>query len=457
MNDTETDSTLVRTAAESVWSPSHRGLTAGLVATITLFASESLAVSTVLPDVAKDLGRGGYGAVFSLFFLGSIVGVLIGGPAADRYGHRRPFLAVAALFAAGLAIGGMAPTMWVLIVGRFLQGLGAGASSPIIYAAIGRSYTEAAQIRMFAVTSTAWVVPGVVGPALAGVVSDRFGWRWIFLGLIPLVAIATIVTLPRLEGRPIKANVSVPFRPTDIARFTIGAGLLLAALASSSLLLASGLGVAGGVVALGAAHRIFPEGIIRLRRGTAATVALRGLLTTVFIVVDAFVPLVVSGIRGRSVLVSSAFVTTTTLAWTVGAWVAARWQKRRGSAWLVRCGFLTLSIGMLAELVLVFGRVPLGYGLIGAVLVGIGMGLAYAPMTTVVLALAPEGQQGTSSSSLALSDGLGFSFGAAAMGALLTVGTHLGWADNTPYVVLWPLMAALALLGVFAANRMTVG
>jgi MFS family permease len=446
----------VRDPGDSVWAPSRRGLTAGLVATITLFASESLAVSTILPDVAKDLGRAGYGAVFSLFFLGSIVGVLVGGPAADRYGLRKPFVSVVVLFAIGLIIGGLAPTMWLLIVGRFLQGLGAGASAPIIYAAIGRTYSEAAQVRMFAVTSTAWVVPGVIGPGLAGVVSNQFGWRWIFLGLLPLVALATIVTVPKLENERATGEIAVPFRASDIARFTIGAGLLLAALASNRLIPAVLMAVVGIAVAAGSVRRVFPPGLLRLQRGTAATVALRGLLTVVFIVVDAFVPLVISSIRGRSVLVSSAYVTTDTLAWTVGAWIAANMQQRRGAAWLVRQGFLALAIGTVLELVLVFRSIPLGYGFFGAILVGLGMGLAYAPMTTVVLALAPVGQQGTSSSALALSDGLGFSFGAAIMGALLTVGVHLHWHELTPYIVLWPITAALAMIGFFTAHRLNV-
>ena len=442
---------------DSIWGQRQRGLTAGLVATITLFASESLAVSTILPDISKELGRAGYGAVFSLFFLGSIVGVLVGGPAADSYGLRGPFVSVVILFAVGLVVGGFASTMWMLILGRFLQGLGAGASSPIIYAAIARTYSKAAQVRMFAVTSTAWVVPGVVGPGLAGLVSDHVGWRWVFLGLLPLVALAAIITVPKLDNTASSGVAAVPFRAVDIARFTIGAGLLLAALAGSALPIGALLALSGIACGAGSARRIFPAGLLRLEPGTAATVALRGLLTWAFIMVDAFVPLVISGIRGRSVLVSSVFVTTTTLCWTIGAWIVDRLQQRHGPAWLVRRGFLLLAIGTLVELLLVFRSVSLAYAFVGAVIVGLGLGLSYAPMTSVVLALAPEGQQGTSSSSLALSDGLGFSFGAATMGAVVTIGTHLHWHEATPYVLMWTAAAAVALLGAFAAHRMDVG
>ena len=84
---------------DGVWSPGRRRLTIGLVVTITLFASEALAVATVMPDVALDLGRAGYGAAFSAFFLGSVVGALVGGPAADRYGPAPPLAVAGLIFA----------------------------------------------------------------------------------------------------------------------------------------------------------------------------------------------------------------------------------------------------------------------------------------------------------------------------------------------------------------------
>ena len=87
---------------------------------------------------------------------------------------------------------------WLLVVARVVQGLGAGTVPAVAYACIGRSYPPSARPRMFAVLSTAWVVPALVGPALAGVVARGLGWRWVFLGLLPLVAIAAVMTLPAL-------------------------------------------------------------------------------------------------------------------------------------------------------------------------------------------------------------------------------------------------------------------
>src|SRR5271165_7303300 len=87
-----------------LWAPQRRALTLGLVLTITFIASEALAVVTIMPVVARDLGGLSlYGWVFSAFMLGSVVGIVEAGRQADRYGPGRPFLGGLALFGAGLA------------------------------------------------------------------------------------------------------------------------------------------------------------------------------------------------------------------------------------------------------------------------------------------------------------------------------------------------------------------
>ena len=119
-----------------MWAPQYRGLTAGLVLTITFVAVEALAVLTIMPRVARDLGGVSlYGWVFSAFMLASLVGAVAAGRDADRVGPTRAYLAGILLFGSGLAVAGLAPSMAVLVVGRSLQGLGAGAIPAIAYVA----------------------------------------------------------------------------------------------------------------------------------------------------------------------------------------------------------------------------------------------------------------------------------------------------------------------------------
>src|SRR5215471_7888667 len=182
-----------------LWSRQRRALTTGLVLTITFIASEALAVITIMPVVAKDLrGLSLYGWVFSAFMLGNVIGIVTAGRQADRYGPARPFIGGLVLFGVGLAIAGLAPTMLVLVGGRALQGIGAGAVPAVAYVAIGRSLPESLQARMMAVLSTAWVVPGLVGPAISAAVASLIGWRWVFLGLLPVVAVTGSMALPAL-------------------------------------------------------------------------------------------------------------------------------------------------------------------------------------------------------------------------------------------------------------------
>ena len=150
-------------ADENPFGPRRIGLTIGLLLTVSCVAFETLAVATVLPAVVADLGGIDlYGWTFSAFLLTQLVGIVISGLLADERGPIWPFALGIVLFSVGLLVGGLAPSMPALIAGRALQGLGGGAISSIAYVAIGRGYPEGAKPRMLALTSTAWVVPGLV-------------------------------------------------------------------------------------------------------------------------------------------------------------------------------------------------------------------------------------------------------------------------------------------------------
>ena len=157
----DSDPTTAR-QSNSLWSPDRRPLTVGLVLTITLVAAEALAVTTAMPIVARELGGLElYGAVFSAFFLGSLIGITIIGGLIDERGVLFPFVLGLGLFTVGLLVCGFATSMPMVVVGRFIQGIGGGAVPPVAYVAIGRSLPGHLRPRMFATLSGAWVVPGL--------------------------------------------------------------------------------------------------------------------------------------------------------------------------------------------------------------------------------------------------------------------------------------------------------
>ena len=218
--------------------PGLRGLTLGLVSTITLVALESLAIGTVMPLVADELGDLQlYGWVFSAFFLGNLIGVVVAGGALDRMPLGRPFAIGLALFATGLLVGGLAQSMPMLVGARFIQGLGGGAVAPTAYVAIGRCLPERLQPQMFAMLSAAWIAPGVIGPSIAAVVGEGPGWRWVFLGLLPLLAVAGGLALSALRHVPAAAPpaehaaaVATIRRLPNALLAAAGAGILVASI-----------------------------------------------------------------------------------------------------------------------------------------------------------------------------------------------------------------------------------
>jgi MFS family permease len=430
----------------------HRRLTVGLVATVTLAASEVLVVSTVLPRVARDLGLGGYGPALSAFFLGTVVGVLLGGAATDRFGGRRPFLAATALFGTGLVVAGFAPSITVLVLARTLQGLGSGVYEPVGYAAVARCYAEADRVRMFTLIATAWVAPGAVGPFLAGALADTVGWRWVFLGLLPLVVAAAVLTAPALPGRAPPDGEIRRLPVADALAVATGAGLLLTALNSTRWIIAGALASAGLVIG-SRTRRMLPAGVLRLRPGLPAAVALRGLLTLSFITVDAFTPLAVTSVSGKSVLVAATAVALNSLTWALGAWLADRLLPARQPQTLIRAGFALIAVGIGVALALLVPALPLVVGFAGGALAGLGLGLAYSPLSVVVLTASEPGTEGSASSALLLFDNLGFTFGTALVGALVAAGARARWDAAMPLAVGWSSAAVVAVLGAGLTRR----
>jgi MFS family permease len=445
-----------------LWAPQHRALTTGLVLTITFVASEALAVVTVMPVVAKDLGGLSlYGWVFSGFMLGSVVGIVAAGREADRRGPAVPFVAGVVLFGSGLAIAGLAPSMPVLVAGRILQGVGAGAVPAVAYATIGRSLPEALRARMMAVLSTAWVAPGLAGPAVSAEVARLFGWRWVFLGLLPVVAVAGGIAIPALiRLGPPAASQAKEHRFTDGLRTAAGATMVLAglSLAAGSGAIPAGLALiaAGGLVGLPALRRLVPPGTLAGWPGLPATIASRGLLTFTFFGADAYVTLTVTALRHRSPVVAGIAVTGATVAWTAGAWMQARlsgsWEGRR----LVRAGLAVVLAGIAGMMVLVLvPSVPVAEGLAAWTVAGLGMGLAYAPLSLMMLQKALPGHEGQASASLNLADVLGTAIGIGAGGA--AVAATAGGDLRLGVFAAFAIPGAVGLVALVFTRRLPAG
>ncbi|MGH2470789.1 MAG: MFS transporter, partial [Candidatus Limnocylindria bacterium] len=356
-----------------------RGLTVGLVLNVTFVAFEALAIATIMPLVAADLGGIAlYGWVFSAFLLADLVGIVLAGELADRFGPALPFGAGLAVFALGLLIGGLAPSMPVLVAARAVQGFGAGAIPAVAYVVIGRTYPDALRPRMFAILSTAWVVPGIAGPALAAFIGDNVGWRPVFLGLLPLVIVAGSLALRELRSVPGNPDRVARGVLVDAVRVAVGAGLALGGLQARDILISPALIAIGLVLGVPALRNLLPPGTFRARGPLPAAVLSRGILTFAFFAADVFVPLTVTTIRGESVILSGLALTGGTIAWTTGAWIQERTVLRVGAAPLVQNGFLLIAVGIAGMGLVLTGAVPAWLCVPVWSIAGLGIGIAYS-------------------------------------------------------------------------------
>jgi MFS family permease len=448
--------------ADGLWSPGRRALTLGLVLNVTIVASEALAVSTIMPIVARDLGGLDlYGWVFSGFFLGNLLGIVVAGMLIDRGSLSRPFLMGIGLFSLGLAIGGLSPSMPVLVAARVIQGFGAGAIPAVAYVSIGRALPERLRPTMFATLSTAWVLPGVIGPSVAGVVAETLHWRLVFLGLLPLIAIAVVLVLPALRtvAPPPESAAGEHLVATDSRRrlplatvLVAGAGLIVGGLSNVGPAPIAFVGI-GLLVATPAFARLTPRGTLRASRGLPAAVLVRGLLTFAFFCADAYVPLAIQEWRGLPAVVSGLVFTASTLAWTGGSWIQAHRIERVGPRRFLAVGSLVLIVGVLGFATILIPTVPLIVGVVTWSIAGLGMGFSYSTLSLVVLREAPPEEQGSATAGLQLSDVLGTSLGTGLGGALVAAGIRAGSPGWVGLAETFGVAAAVAVVAFVVSGR----
>ena len=196
-----------------------------------------------------------------------------------------------------------------------------------------------------------------------------------------------------------------------------------------------------------------PPGTMRARAGLPGIVATRGVLTFAFFTTDAFVPLAMTSVKGVSAFVGGLALTSAAVVWTVGSWVQDRYVYRVGPRRLVRIGLVTLAVGAAATLLALLPGVPVPVAIVAWGIAGLGMGLAYSPLSVSALAEAEPGREGTATSGLQLSDGLGTALGTGVAGVLVAAGVAVAGTEGPGIVAVFVVTVVVAGLGAVLAGR----
>ncbi|WP_457946772.1 MFS transporter [Pseudarthrobacter sp. alpha12b] len=452
-----------------IFSPPYLWVTVGTCALVFLAAFESLAVTTIMPLVSRELNGG---SLYALAFAGplatGVIGMVGAGNWSDRRGPAMPLYSSVALFVLGLLIAGTSVSMPMLVGGRLVQGLGGGALTVALYVLVARFFPGPLHPRIFAAFSAAWVIPSLVGPFAAGVVAQVFSWHWVFLGVVGLVIPALVMIVPVLRGLNEPEETSLPAekgQPQDTAAsghtatpWALGrlGWAVLAALAVLGLNLSADasipdfpaatalLAVAAVVLALVAVRPLVPAGTLTARRGLPSVILARGLASASFFGAEVYLPYLLIDQYGFPPTLAGLTLTGGALAWAGAAAVQGRLGSRLPHRSAVQTGSLMVLAAVLLALATTALHWPAAIAIAGWVLAGGGMGLLYPRLSVMTLALSTKADEGFNSSAMSISDSLGGALSLATTGIVFA-------AFTTPVQSFAGVFAFTAAIGVAAA------
>jgi len=460
-------------------------LVLGLLTLELVGAVQALITVAILPTVSGDLGMARLAPwTFTASSCAAIAAFAVSGRWVDRAG---PLVALALgipLTAVGLLLAALARSMPVLVGARAVEGFGLGLQGTVALSAVATMFAPSVRPRLLALTSTMWVLPGVVAPGLGIAVTAAVGWRWVFAGFLPLLAVAALLVLPPLRALT-APGTHAPFATagsrTQPAMTTAAVASRLALAVGAAAVLAV-LQVPGGaavrvpLAVVGAA--VFGWGVralvlveLRGRLGRDLAVAMLAgfCIGGAYFGTDSVLPLVVHA-HGGSTYVAGLALTAASVAWAAGSWWQTRLLRTRSLRAVLRDGAVLLAVGILATSL---AQAHAGSRWIAAVPVALGvaalgMGLCYPTVSLLAVGGRPAlgslpdtgSEQPDGRGTAGTGDAAGLTLLAGALGPAVSIGS-LGVFASTggrsgeivSAIALVGLAAAAAVLGALGRTR----
>jgi len=176
---------------------------AGIMLTMFLSALEQTIVAPALPAIGKSVGDlDDISWVVTAYLLAATAATPLFGKLTDIHGRRTIMLLAIAIFIVGSLACALAPTLWILVVGRGLQGIGGGGLIPIAQTIIADLLSPRERPVAQSYTSIVFMSASILGPVLGGLLTDHLHWSFIFWINVPLGAISMVMTARALRRLP---------------------------------------------------------------------------------------------------------------------------------------------------------------------------------------------------------------------------------------------------------------
>jgi EmrB/QacA subfamily drug resistance transporter len=363
---------------------------------IFLIANDFTALTVALPAIESELDTSLNRVQWVINGYTVIFGVLIvtGGRLADMFGRKRFLLIGAAVFAGFSLLGGLAPSIEVLIVARALMGIGGALLWP---AALGLIYVILPDDKAGFAGGLVLGIAGIgnaFGPLLGGLLTDVLSWRWVFFLNVPIAVLAMVVTYRQVSESLAPGERHIDYR--GIATLSAGVILLLVGLDQGT---ASGYGSAVIVamfvvsavllVAFAFVERdkgevaLLPHSVIANRQFAGACAAVM-LLSASFFAIALYLPQFMEKQLEWSAVAAGLGLLPFMAVFAATSFVAGPLYDRLGARRALTIGAACIVVGILA---LSFLDASIGYTSLvpGMIVAGVGVGLFYSAVTTTAV------------------------------------------------------------------------
>jgi MFS family permease len=405
-----------------------------LLGGVLLHSMNVLVTATLLPSIVADIGGANLMSwPTTAFVASSIVAATGTGIVSSAVGNRRAFCGGAVIYAAGALWCALAPSIGLVIAGRFIQGLGGGLLSALAYVLVRTIFPEGLWPRVFGLFAGVWSVSVPVGPLLGGLFAGYGNWRGAFFavtGVGFLLSVAALLILPAKAEDDDTTPRTFPLLRVvlicaAIALLSLASVLTGPAIKSAFIVAAIGAFLLMLRIDRGAARALLPSDAFSLRSPTGAGLWIVLLLSVAYSPLAIYVPLFLQRLHGLNPLAAGYMVAEASLAWTVAALAVAsltdKWPAR-----LIVAGPLAMSVGLLGVAV-AMAPGPIVALLLPIALIGAGIGVSWAFILQHVMSGAKKSEENIAAASVATVQQAGIAFGAALAGLVANAG---GFGDG---------------------------
>ncbi|WP_329427590.1 MFS transporter [Streptosporangium sp. NBC_01495] len=443
--------------------PEHLGAVIVMAGGVLVGAVNIYLASSMLPTVVADIGGASFYAwSMTIYLVATVIATMLVSRFLSRWGNVGAYLLGFAVFMVGSLACAASMTMPMLLVGRGVQGLGAGLLSGLGFAVIRSALPRRLWTRGNALMSAMYGIGNFVGPALGGLFAQFGSWRLAFV-LMAVIAVACGAVVPRVLPRSERSDARAPIPIVSLMLVTAAtlavsvAGVLPGAMTRAAGIVVALLLVVGFVLHERRSElRVFPRTTYRAGSPLKWVYLTLGLLAF-GVAAESFLPLFGQRLAGLPPVAAGFFGAVISLGWSVTQIGSSSAVRERTVRRLIAIGPVLLALGFLAQGLLQRESVPIWLVAIWVPVLfvaGSGIGIAYPHLSVAAMASTPDPEEGRqAAAAIATVTTMSTAFGTAVAGVLVNLGGR-SMLDSARYLLFgFAIICAIGIVTARAATR----